>query len=112
MRSDLAGNAVKFTADGRVRLGAQAGAPGEVRFVVEDTGPGIPPQERARLFEPFWQGDTTSTRSHGGTGLGLAISARLVEAMGGPPITVEAADGGGARFVVSLRLRDADADAG
>lgn len=101
---NLAGNAVKFTSEGRVRLGAEQGAPGEVRFIVEDTGPGIPEAERARLFEPFWQGDTTSTRSHGGTGLGLAISARLVEAMGGAPIAVDDADGSGARFVVSLRL--------
>ena len=106
---NLAGNAVKFTSEGRVRLGVEAGAAGEVRFVVEDTGPGIPAQARAHLFEPFWQGDTTSTRSHGGTGLGLAISARLVEAMNGPPITVEDADGGGARFVVALRLPDAGA---
>ena len=101
---NLAGNAVKFTNEGRVRIGAEPGAPGHVRFVVEDTGPGIPTEERAHLFEPFWQGDTTSTRSHGGTGLGLAISARLVEAMGGPPIEVDDADGGGARFVVSLAL--------
>lgn len=101
---NLTGNAVKFTTDGRVRLGAEAGPGGEVRFVVEDTGPGIPQAAREHLFEPFWQGDATSTRSHGGTGLGLAISARLVEAMGGPPITVDDADGGGARFVVALRL--------
>lgn len=101
---NLAGNAVKFTDAGRVRIGVEPGDPGELRFIVEDTGPGIPEAERARLFEPFWQGDSTSTRTHGGTGLGLAISARLVEAMGGPPILAEDADGGGARFVVRLRL--------
>lgn len=104
---NLAGNAVKFTDEGRIRIGVEPGTAGEMRFVVEDTGPGIPQAARARLFEPFWQGDATPTRAHGGTGLGLAISARLVDAMGGPPIAVEDADGGGARFVVRLRLNAA-----
>ena len=97
---NLAENAVKFTpASGRVTLGvtAESGAEPEddLGFVifaaqpkalvvrVEDTGIGIPPEERARIFDAFYQVDGSSTREHGGTGLGLSIVKRLVELHGG-----------------------------
>ena len=83
---NLIGNAVKFTARGRieVRLGTagEAGSP-RLRWEVRDTGIGIPADKRDRLFQSFSQVDTSTTRRYGGTGLGLAISRQLVELMGG-----------------------------
>jgi len=84
---NLVGNAIKFTAKGRVVLRAEsegAGpASGLLRFSVSDTGIGIPPDQLDSIFEAFAQGDMSITRKYGGTGLGLAISRRLVELMGG-----------------------------
>jgi signal transduction histidine kinase len=80
---NLVGNAVKFTDAGSVDVRALRSASGRVRFEIADTGVGISPQFRDRLFMPFSQGDASSTRRHGGTGLGLAISKSLVELMGG-----------------------------
>ncbi len=101
---NLLGNAVKFTETGCVRLQvAPAGGPPEgkgrcrLRFVVEDTGPGIPAGKRGRLFERFSQVDSGTRRRYGGTGLGLAIARRLVSAMGGE-IGVESEEWAGSRF--------------
>ncbi|MEM1204002.1 MAG: ATP-binding protein, partial [Acidobacteriota bacterium] len=88
---NLVANAVKFTADGRIQVRIQKGTPSSaasedaawLRFEVEDTGIGIPRRQRERLFSPFTQADTSSSRTYGGTGLGLAICRQLVEAMGG-----------------------------
>ena len=55
-----------------------------VRFAVTDTGPGIPPEKQAKVFEPFQQADSTIRRSFGGSGLGLSISKHFVELHGGP----------------------------
>jgi two-component system sensor histidine kinase BarA len=71
----------------------------EVR--VSDTGPGIPDDEREKVFDPFYQVDQSSTREHGGAGLGLAIVKRLVEAHQGS-IRAEANAPHGAAFVVTL----------
>lgn len=80
---NLVGNAVKFTERGCVEVrAAPAGQPPRVRFEVRDTGPGIPKEDRARLFEPYFQ-SSAPARKPEGTGLGLAISRRLVELMGG-----------------------------
>jgi signal transduction histidine kinase len=110
---NLLGNAVKFTpAGGRVRcvlemVGAAprggAGAP-LARITVHDSGPGVPPEARKRIFEPFRQGDGGTARRHGGTGLGLAIVAELVELHGGT-VRVEDSPLGGAAFIVELPLR-------
>jgi signal transduction histidine kinase/CheY-like chemotaxis protein len=80
---NLAGNAVKFTDQGGVSVVVERMTDGSIRFEVNDTGPGIGPEARARIFREFEQGDGTPARRHGGTGLGLAIAARIVERMGG-----------------------------
>lgn len=86
---NLVGNAVKFTEHGSVRVQArfaprEPGAEvGTLTLRVVDTGPGIPPEERTRIFEPFTQQHDQDDRRYGGSGLGLAITARLVSAMNG-----------------------------
>jgi len=81
---NLIGNAIKFTGEGSVRLRLRY-APVEERLylAVEDTGPGMAPENQAKLFQRFAQIDGSTTRKHGGSGLGLAISKGLTEAMGG-----------------------------
>ncbi len=84
---NLVSNAVKFTSTGEVVLRAEPvaddGRPGVVRFAVSDTGMGIAPADQVRMFEPFSQADSSTTRRFGGTGLGLAIVRQLVDLMGG-----------------------------
>jgi len=84
---NLIGNAIKFTARGgvKVKVARETGAAGEplVGFSVCDTGPGIPPDRLDRLFKPFSQVDSSTTRKYGGTGLGLAICKSLVKLLGG-----------------------------
>jgi len=101
---NLLSNATKFTEKGRITLAVAAteqdGAAG-VRFAVSDTGIGMSPGERARLFQPFSQVDASTSRKYGGTGLGLVISRRLCQLMGGD-ITVESERGKGSTFTVFL----------
>ena len=106
---NLLSNAVKFTDEGEVTLCVvrDAGGGGSLRFSVSDSGPGIPDDRIDRLFEPFRQVDSSTTRTHGGTGLGLAISRRLVLAMGGD-ITAVSPAGEGATFHVSVPLPEAE----
>jgi PAS domain S-box-containing protein len=109
----LLSNAVKFTpARGRITVSAgtaeqpspdaQLLGPGPWVYVrVEDTGPGIPPERLAAIFEPFEQADMTLTRQHGGTGLGLTIAKRLARVMGGD-LTVRSDPGVGSVFFLWL----------
>ena len=102
---NILGNAVKFTARGQVvfRLKYQREM---AHFEVEDTGPGIPPDELGRVFEPFSRGSAASVGATGGTGLGLTIAKMLTDLMGGE-LTVESpvgATGGGCLFRVRLYL--------
>jgi CheY-like chemotaxis protein len=80
---NFAGNAVKFTEAGGVMLTATATAEGRIRFSVADTGPGVAPAFRQRIFEAFVQTDITHATQLGGAGLGLAIVSRLCAAMDG-----------------------------
>ena len=104
---NLAGNAVKFTDTGHVLLDIEPmeAPPGfaGVRVSVGDTGVGISPARLATLFDPFEQGDSSTTRRFGGTGLGLSISKRLVDLMHGR-ITVESTVGEGSTFRFELTL--------
>ncbi|MEO1081093.1 MAG: ATP-binding protein [Pseudomonadota bacterium] len=98
---NLVSNALKFTVEGRVTLRCLAESRTRtrmrLRFEVEDTGPGIAPDDQARMFAPFEQIDSSTTRRHGGTGLGLAISRQLVGLLGGE-LTVRSELGSGSCF--------------
>ena len=93
--SNLLANALHWTPPGgRVELDLDA-RDGEVMVAVEDSGPGIGPEQRERIFRPFWSGDG------GGTGLGLAIARELALALGGR-LELESEPGRGSRFVLVL----------
>jgi signal transduction histidine kinase/ActR/RegA family two-component response regulator len=101
---NLIGNAIKFTAQGKIELRVKA--EGELlRFEVADTGIGMTPEVVARLFQPFAQGDSSTTRKFGGTGLGLAICKRLIELMGGQ-IAVDSTPGQGSTFRFTVPLAE------
>lgn len=104
---NLAGNAIKFTPSGGVALIVEPGLwPGEINFLVRDTGIGIAPEAQQRIFREFEQASDGTARNYGGTGLGLSISERIVRRMGGR-ITLESAEGNGATFEFSIPLADA-----
>jgi signal transduction histidine kinase len=103
----LIGNAIKFTERGEVFVSAAASQPdaasAELRVSVHDTGIGIAPEHRRKLFESFYQSDGSTTRKHGGAGLGLAICQRLAHLMGGK-VEVESQVGKGSTFTLTVRL--------
>jgi signal transduction histidine kinase/CheY-like chemotaxis protein len=99
---NLVSNAGRFTERGGVRVSAHR-EDGDVLVSVSDTGPGIPPEDHERLFEPFQQLDASIRRQHGGTGLGLSISRRFVEMHGGK-MWLESEPGVGTTFHFSLPL--------
>jgi len=99
---NLVGNAIKFTDAGAVRITATA-SNGQFTLSVIDTGPGIPQEHQARIFEQFHQVDSSNTKAKGGTGLGLAIAKQIVEMHGGH-IWVESTLGKGATFQMELPI--------
>lgn len=108
--NNLLGNAIKFTHRGEVVVEVEPGAMSEdrvgVAFRVRDTGIGIPPEARARVFTAFAQADGSMARRYGGTGLGLTISRRFVELMGGD-IDFESEVGRGTTFRFQVFLKPA-----
>jgi GAF domain-containing protein/anti-sigma regulatory factor (Ser/Thr protein kinase) len=106
---NLVGNAIKFTDAGEVCISADA-KNGSFAVSVSDTGPGIPDEERQRIFDKFHQVDSTSTKTKGGTGLGLAIAKEIVEMHGGR-IWVESIVGRGSTFRMELPVRASGAAA-
>jgi signal transduction histidine kinase/CheY-like chemotaxis protein/ligand-binding sensor domain-containing protein len=100
---NLLGNAIKFTQQGHVLLEASPAGGHNIRFVVQDTGIGIPGEKHTLIFDRFTQADSSTSRKYGGTGLGLAITKRLVEAMGGT-IELSSEAGKGSTFTFTLPL--------
>jgi len=98
---NLVGNSLKFTEEGEVELRAtlneRTGEKVKLRFSVRDTGIGMTAEQCAKLFQPFTQADSSTTRKYGGTGLGLSIVRRLVEMMSGQ-IWAESEPGKGTTF--------------
>ncbi|MDQ1489204.1 MAG: hypothetical protein QOD57_4602 [Actinomycetota bacterium] len=104
---NLLANAVNFTSAGEVTVSVSGRPAGVGRFQlflsVSDTGPGIPREQQARLFEPFSQPDSSAGRAYGGTGLGLTLCSRLCQLMGGT-ISVVSQPGRGSVFTASIEL--------
>ncbi|MBR7889432.1 PAS domain S-box protein [Marinomonas sp. A79] len=100
---NILGNAIKFTKTGRVSLTLSSEPNNMVRFVIEDSGIGIPKERVDTIFDPFTQADASMSRRFGGTGLGTSISKQLVNLMGGD-IRVTSEIGVGSRFTFDLPL--------
>ncbi|MBT9558678.1 MAG: response regulator [Myxococcales bacterium] len=100
---NLVGNALKFTERGQVRLEVRVASTEHLSFTVEDTGIGLPAAALDRIFEPFEQEDSSTTRRFGGTGLGLQISRRLARMLGGD-ITVTSEQGVGSAFTLTVSI--------
>ncbi|MBX3443403.1 MAG: response regulator [Planctomyces sp.] len=106
---NLVGNALKFTETGGVQIVSRLDGE-RLRIDVIDTGPGIPQDKLASIFDPFAQADASVTRRYGGTGLGLAISRRIAEALGGD-VSVDSEPGRGSTFTVTIDPGPIDAAA-
>lgn len=111
--NNFVGNAVKFTRQGKVDVRIDVLATGdrtqELRFAVEDTGPGITAAEQERLFQPFVQVGPVGSRTEGGTGLGLVIARRLAQLMGGS-VAMTSTPGQGTTMELRLALEIAPAE--
>ncbi|NLU34072.1 MAG: transporter substrate-binding domain-containing protein [Wolinella succinogenes] len=103
--TNLANNAIKFTHEGEVGIYITKQELHRYRFEVRDTGIGLSPGQKEKLFRSFSQADTSTTRQYGGTGLGLAISKQLVEMMNGR-IWVESEEGKGSSFIFEIELNE------
>ena len=104
---NLVGNAIKFTSEGEIAISVEIADQNDrqltLQFSVSDTGIGIPPEQRDRIFESFQQADSSTTRRYGGTGLGLSISSQLVQLMDGR-IWVESEVGQGSTFLFTAKF--------
>ena len=100
--NNLLDNALRYGGP-HIRMRVCALVEGGAEVVVEDDGPGVPPDQLPRLFEPFWRGDRADTRSDGGTGLGLAIAREIVDRLGGTLSAESRPSFAGMRFVLRLQ---------
>ena len=109
---NLLSNAVKFTAAGQVKFSSLIQSTTDntatVHFEVSDSGIGMSPEQIERVYEPFMQGDSSTTRNYGGTGLGLTITKNIIELMGGV-LQVESTQGAGSTFSFDLVFETVDA---
>jgi PAS domain S-box-containing protein len=105
--SNLLGNAIKFTDQGGVSLHVFTDKADSNRlcFAVKDSGVGLTPEQQTRLFQPFSQADSSTTRKFGGTGLGLALSRRLAKALDGELTLADSARGRGSVFQLSIPIK-------
>ncbi|HET9240959.1 MAG TPA: ATP-binding protein [Oligoflexus sp.] len=108
---NLLSNAIKFTDHGRIEIRMSSvraeGGRAQLCFTVADTGMGIPEAQQARIFEPFLQADSSTTRRFGGTGLGLAVSRGLAQALGGDLQLVKSVVGEGSSFSFTIDVGNA-----
>ena len=102
--NNIVGNAIKFTDVGSVELKISF-ANSTLQFSVKDTGPGISKDQASRLFLPFSQADTSTTRKFGGTGLGLVLSRHLSELLGGKLVLLKSEEGQGSTFLVEVNAK-------
>ncbi len=108
---NLVNNGLKFTEKGHVIIRIHGNDSSDlIRFEIEDTGIGISQDAQTRLFAPFTQAETSTSRKYGGTGLGLAISNRLIEAMGGS-IQVQSEEGKGTKFYFDIPFQACEQNA-
>ncbi len=109
--TNLLSNAIKFTSEGEVHIDVKLKNKSEnkvvINFSIKDTGIGIPEDRMNRLFKPFSQVDSSTTRAYGGTGLGLVISKRIVELMGGT-LSVESKVNVGTTFYFDIIVNPVD----
>ncbi|MFM6927372.1 MAG: response regulator [Bdellovibrio sp.] len=109
---NLIGNAIKFTSEGSVKVSGRTEPLTETRkkiiFEIEDTGIGMTQEQADRLFQPFTQADSSSTRRFGGTGLGLALSRNLAHALGGDVRITHCEPSKGSTFEFTFQAEDAN----
>lgn len=111
---NMIGNAIKFTARGSVEVQIESRPkkddPGRfvLEFLIRDTGSGISEEQQERLFQPFLQADTSTTRIYGGTGLGLVLSQRLARALGGDLSLQSSQPGQGSTFALTVDIGSQD----
>ena len=98
---NVVSNGIKFTERGFVRLSVKSGEEGMIRFIIQDTGIGIPAEALPRLFEAFGSTDASNSRGHGGAGVGLAVCRKVLDSLGGS-ISVRSEQGLGSLFTITL----------
>lgn len=101
---NVIGNAIKFTESGGVSVEVEGGGDNLVRFLVRDSGLGLSSEQAARLFQPFTQADSSTSRIFGGTGLGLLIARKIARALGGDVKLISSQMGKGSVFEAWFRL--------
>jgi len=109
--TNIIGNAIKFTTSGSVKVAIRVDRTQQkLHFLVSDTGTGMTPEQAARVFQPFTQADSSTTRKFGGTGLGLDLARRLAQALGGDTVLIQSTPNVGSIFEITIGLEGARYD--